>query len=69
MILILLYIVCSFLSYGLAFGYLQNKYSTQSYVDYKKDFYCALCVSIFGPLSLLTTLFNIEFGRYGFKII
>jgi len=68
-IIIPIWLLCSFLNYGLEFAYWQNKWPTIAKQHYKQDKKEAIFMSMFGPLALIITLsFIIQDKYYGFKL-
>lgn len=62
--IILVYLACSFLTYGITFGYFQGKYPNQ-WTSFDKAF--AFVYSLFGPLGLFLSFLLSDFVSYGLK--
>ena len=69
LIIIVIYIVSSMLSYGIHFAHLQaqsNQYFREQY--YKKDRNVSALLSVAGPLSLVAALTMTGFAKNGIKL-
>ena len=65
-ILMVTYIPCSLLSYGLFFAYIQREWPTLAKEDYADDRFKSIIISLFGPISLII-ISMITRGRHGTK--
>lgn len=72
--MLLFWIVCGFIAYGLSFAYLQNEFYLIAEEEHEKDRALALLLGILGPLGLLAHII-VEFvqsgtiGKHGIKLI
>ena len=69
LVIIPIWILCGFISYGLGFALWQRKFPTIADRSYKSDRKFELVISLFGPFGLVATLlFLFVNGFYGFKL-
>ncbi|NQV00443.1 MAG: hypothetical protein HQ538_06915 [Parcubacteria group bacterium] len=75
-VFVLIWIICGTLSYGLAYGYFQGKWSWAEFecIDpgitkrlRQKDRKFALLMFLLGPIAAIVGLFCSEFGKYGLR--
>lgn len=66
-IYLLMYLVGWLFTYGLVFGYFQNKYYTLSEIRYRQDMGFAMLFAFLCPISTIVAIFMSGFGEYGFK--
>ncbi len=70
-LLIIFWLICSFLTYGLAFYHFQSEYPSIAQELYVSDVIASLFLSLGGPISLLVTVINVlvlDGGIKGFKL-
>lgn len=63
------WLVCSMLSHGIIFAFLQREYDFIAQSLYWEDFAFSCVLSLlFGPIALFSSLINCEFGlKHGLK--
>lgn len=66
-LIVLMWLICSLLSYGAVFAHLQRQFPMFAKKDYEEDRNFALVMSIFGPIGLLTALMVTRGFKHGFK--
>lgn len=65
---ILVWIICSILSYGIGFAYLQGKFKATAEEDYIENIISNATFSMIGgPISLLVNILCSEKFKYGLK--
>ena len=68
-IIILGWLLCSFLAYGIMFAYFQREFPTLAEEGYRHDMGTSLLIArVFGPLALLVYFCLSGFCEHGFKI-
>ena len=67
--LVLGWIGCGVLSYGLHFGYFQRRFPDLAEGDYKVDLFMSIACGVFGPIGLLAIIYvaSANRGLAGFK--
>ena len=63
----IIYFICSIFTYGITFGYLQNKYFEVAKLDYVADMEIAFYYSLLGPFGLIISIYKSEYCKYGLK--
>lgn len=63
----LIWIICGILSYGITFGYFQNKYPRMAEKRWVEDFRFAVFFGILGPIGLSVSFPLSGFVKYGLK--
>lgn len=58
MLLLLCYVVCMFFAFGFIYGYLQLEWPNLAEKGRQDDIRMALCISLFGPITLILILFK-----------
>ncbi len=66
-LVIITYLICCILSYGMSFAFWQRKFPNIAPHAYRSDIISSIMFSLLGPISLLFTYFNTNFAKYGFK--
>ncbi len=61
-IIIIGWLICSILSYGMELAYYQRSYALIAKENYSSDVATSFVVSLFGPVSLVTNFFWIKYG-------
>lgn len=61
------YFICAILTYGITFGYLQQKYPEVAQLDYMSDIETAFYFSLLGPIGLIISIYKSEYCIYGLK--
>ena len=61
----IIYLVCSVLSYGISFAYLQREYPIQAGMTRTSDMWFSIAVSLFGPLSLIINYTTTGLAKHG----
>ena len=64
--IVLIWIICSILSYGFEFAYVQKEYNITAEFHYWEDVTFSLFISIFGPVSLFIVFITRDF-KHGLK--
>ena len=66
---ILIWALCSILSYGFLFGYMQRKSDLVVINEcfYPMDIFISFSISLLGPIAILIVLFG-NFYKYGFRL-
>lgn len=68
---VIFWLICSFLTYGIAFADFQGKNINEAFAaeDYRRDMAASIGFGLcFGPLGLLVVFFSTGFAKHGFKI-
>ncbi len=63
---LLVWLICGILAYGLTFAYFQRQYPTLAETEYESDFRFALSAGMAGPIGLGVCLLSGDW-RHGFK--
>lgn len=63
----LFWLICSFFTYGITFGYMQNKDKELSHLTYWHDVESAFYISLLGPIGLIISVYKSEYCKYGLK--
>lgn len=68
-LIILGYLTCSVVSFGIVFGHFQNNPNWKSIAEegYRSDMGLALYVALFGPIGLIVSILLTGFCPYGLK--
>ena len=69
MILIIVYLVCFILNYGITLAYFQRKYTEVARENYFSDVSFAIYMGILGPLGTVIAFFMSEYYKYGLMYI
>lgn len=65
-ILIIFWVICGIIDYGICFAYFQRAYPRVSEERYTEDMLVAILAFFMGPIGLLASLF-MGFYKHGFK--
>lgn len=64
--IVVFWVVCGILAYGLNFAYFQKHYPTIAAESYEADKRDSIIISFAGPIGLIV-VFCFDCGKYGFK--
>ena len=67
LLIIIGYVLCCVVSYAGTFAYFQRKYKNIAEEQYHADMDLSVCVSLFGPVSLIISFFMSGGFKLGFK--
>ena len=66
------YLVCAFICYGLFFANLQGEFPSASGFEYKEQMASSAIIGIlagfFGPIGILMVILMTGFAQHGFKV-
>ena len=65
--IIIIWVICGILAYGITFGYFQRKFPLLAKRSYMEDAGFATIIGIFGVVGLLLSVCLSGFCRYGLK--
>lgn len=63
--LIIGYLACSVLSYGMSMGYFQREFAEIAKETYHNDMAFSALFALFGPVNLVVALIMTGFGKHG----
>lgn len=66
-LVLLAYIVCAVLTYGITLAYFQYEFKLLAVEQYKNDVSFALIMSLFGPIGLTGAFLFSDFAKHGLK--
>jgi hypothetical protein len=67
--IVLLWLLCGIINYGMMFAYWQRNFPAGAEKEYSKDMFREIVISLFGPIALLSgSVFLLSNPKwYGFK--
>lgn len=66
-IILIIWIICGILTYGIHFGYFQRKYPELAEKNYKKDMGDAILFGLTGPIGLCVSFLESGMAEHGLK--
>ena len=66
-LIIVIWIICGILTYGITFGYFQGGWPEISEKGYRQDMSFSVFFGLLGPIGLIISFFISGFAEYGLK--
>ena len=67
LLVLIIWLICGILTYGITFAYMQEEYPLVAEIGYEADRNFAILLGICGPIGLLVSFFRSGFAKHGLK--